>query len=61
MLKKFQGILFPEGVQLVNRQFRTTKISTILRLIREQNNKNERESIIAAPGSEISNLFVCPD
>ena len=35
--RHLQGILFPEGVQLVNNQFRTTQISPILRLIEEQN------------------------
>lgn len=34
--RHLQGILFPEGVQLVNNQFRTAKISPVLRLIEEQ-------------------------
>jgi len=35
--RHLQGILFPEGVQLENGQFRTTQISPILRLIQAQN------------------------
>ena len=34
--RHLQGILFPEGVQLVNNEFRTTQISPILSLIQEQ-------------------------
>jgi DNA invertase Pin-like site-specific DNA recombinase len=43
-----QEILFPEGLQLENNQFRTAKISPILRLIQEQNDlKNDGVSIMA--------------
>jgi site-specific DNA recombinase len=46
--RHLQEILFPEGVQLANNEFRTAKISPILRLIQEQNDlKNDGESIMA--------------
>ena len=34
--RHLQGILFPEGVQIVNNEFRTAKISPILRLIQDK-------------------------
>ena len=43
-----QDILFPEGLQLENGEFRTAKISPILSLIEAQNDsKNEGQSIMA--------------
>ncbi len=54
-----QEILFPEGIQLVNDQFQTTKINPILSLIEDQSDiKNDGESIMAAPRCEISNQFL---
>jgi site-specific DNA recombinase len=41
---QFQDMLFPEGIYLENGKFRTTKISTILRVIED---KNYRQSIMA--------------
>jgi len=52
--RKLQDYLFPEGLYLENNEFRTIKISTILRVIED---KNYCQSIMAAPGSEISNQF----
>ena len=43
-----QEVLFPEGLILENGEFRTAKISPILRLIQEQNDlKNDSQSIMA--------------
>ena len=51
-----QEILFPEGLILENGEFRTAKISPILRLIEEQNDLiNDGESIMAGQRCEISN------
>jgi len=46
-----QDILFPEGLQLENGEFRTAKISPILSLIEAQNDsKNDGQSIMAGEG-----------
>jgi DNA invertase Pin-like site-specific DNA recombinase len=48
--RHLQEVLFPEGLILENGEFRTAKISPILRLIQEQNDlKNDSQSIMAAP------------
>ena len=47
--RSLQEVLFPEGIYLENNQFRTAKISPILRLIQEQNDLiNDGQSIMAA-------------
>ena len=41
-------MLFPEGIYIENNEFRTTQISSILRLIQEQNDlKNDDYSKLA--------------
>jgi hypothetical protein len=50
--RKLQDYLFPEGLYLENNEFRTIKISTILRVIED---KNYCQSIMAGDTEHISN------
>jgi len=53
--RKLQDYLFPEGLYLENNEFRTIKISTILRVIED---KNYCQSIMAGQtGFEPNQLF----
>ena len=53
--RRLQDFIFPEGIFIEEGKLRTTKIPTIFKVFE---GKNDDESNLAAPSSEISNLFL---